>query len=192
MASVMVEPGPTRSPWSQLASTFPAPAGRGDRVERDAPPRPISAADQRRRADQRRLQDGAWQRWLWAVGANAPLIALPVQLLHAITRHTITPMVWSSLLALPPLVAQMVLILETGLDLLPSMEDPLLLRQQLLAAASAHLASFGWLSLASLGLGILGHKLGQDRVLVATRRRLGHGGSDPAGIQPDRPDDPSG
>jgi hypothetical protein len=136
-------------------------------------------------SDRRRLQDGAWQRWLWAVGANAPLVGLPVQLLHAISRHTIGPMVWSSLLALPPLVAQMVMLLGTGLELVPFVGDPLLLRQQLLVAGEAHLASFGWLSLASFGLGILGHKFGQDRVLAETRRRLGRGGSAPNAISPE-------
>jgi hypothetical protein len=140
-----------------------------------------------RPADRRRLQDGPGRRWLWAVGANAPLVGLPVQLLHAISRHTIRPMVWSSLLALPPLVAQMVMLLGTGLELAPFVGDPLLLRQQLLAAGEAHLASFGWLSLASFALGILGHKLGQDRDLVETRRRLGPGALAPDPVSSDPP-----
>ena len=52
-------------------------------------------------AQRRCLQGGSLTRWLWAVGANAPLVGLPL-LLHAISCRTVPPMVWSSPLALPP------------------------------------------------------------------------------------------
>lgn len=123
-------------------------------------------------AERRRLQDGPWRRWAWAVGANAPLIGLPVLLLHAISRRSLTPMLLASVLSLPPVVAQSALILLAGLTVIQRLEDPAELGPALLAAGLAHLPVYGWLSLASLLLGTVGHKLGQDRDLDASRRRL--------------------
>ncbi|MEY3735380.1 MAG: hypothetical protein RLZZ624_438 [Cyanobacteriota bacterium] len=123
-------------------------------------------------AERRRLRDGPWRRWAWAVGANAPMIGVPVLLLHAISRRSLTPMLLASLLSLPALVAQSALLLVGGLAVIQRLEDPAQLGPALLAAVQAHLPAYGWLSLASMLLGILGHKLGQDRDLAASRRRL--------------------
>lgn len=122
-------------------------------------------------AERRRLRDGPWRRWAWAVAANAPLIGVPVLLLHAISRRSLTPMLLASVLSLPPLVVQSALLLLGGLAVIQRLEDPAQLGPALLAAVQAHLPVYGWLSLASMLLGILGHKLGQDRDLVASRRR---------------------
>ena len=124
-------------------------------------------------AERRRLQDGTLTRWLWAVGANAPLVGLPVLVLHAISRRTIAPTVWSSLLALPPFLGQVVVLLAAALDVLQRLTDPLQLSQELGMAARAQLPAFAWLTLASVALGTLGHKIGQDRDRDQTRRRLG-------------------
>lgn len=117
------------------------------------------------------LRDGPWRRWAWAVAANVPLVGLPVLLLHAISRRSLTPMLLASVLSLPPLVVQSALQLLGGLAVIQRLEDPAQLGPALLAAVQAHLPVYGWLSLASMLLGILGHKLGQDRDLVASRRR---------------------
>lgn len=122
-------------------------------------------------AERRRLQDGPWQRWAWALAANAPLIGLPVLLLHAISRRSLTPMLLASVLSLPPVVAQSVLILVAGLRVIQRLEDPGRVGPALLAAGLAHLPAYGWLSLASMLLGTVGHKLGQDRDLAVSRRR---------------------
>lgn len=122
-------------------------------------------------AERRRLKDGVWMRWAWAVGANAPLIGLPLLLLHAISRRSLTPMLLASVLALPPLLIQAGLLLVGGLEVIQRLEDPDRLVPELQVAFLAHLPLHGWLSILSSVLGSIGHKVGQDRDLMATRRR---------------------
>lgn len=122
-------------------------------------------------ADRRRLQDGPAIRWAWAVGSNAPLIGLPVLLVHAISRRSATPMILASVFSLPPVLGQTALFVVGFLDVIKGLDDPEQLGPALLTSALGHLPEYGWLSLATIVLGVLGHKLGQDRDLAETRLR---------------------
>ncbi len=48
----------------------------------------------RETAFRRRLHDSQRQRWAWAVGSALPLLGLPVLLIHAYSRRTLTPTVF--------------------------------------------------------------------------------------------------
>ena len=51
--------------------------------------------DPRLEAFHRRLADGGRVRWAWALASGLPLLGLPVLLVHARSRRTLTPLLFA-------------------------------------------------------------------------------------------------